>query len=146
MQSVIVGAGVIGMLSAYRLAQAGSDVVLLESGSTGREASWAGGGIVSPLYPWRYSEAVTALAHWSQDFYPQLGEQLREQTGVDPEVHRTGLYWLDLDDQDQALAWARQHGRELLAVPMDEVHRAVPALGAGSVSYTHLTLPTNREV
>ncbi|MCF7201707.1 glycine oxidase ThiO [Pseudomonas oligotrophica] len=131
MQSVIVGAGVIGMLSAYRLAQAGSDVVLLESGSTGREASWAGGGIVSPLYPWRYSEAVTALAHWSQDFYPQLGEQLREQTGVDPEVHRTGLYWLDLDDQDQALAWARQHGRELLAVPMDEVHRAVPALGAG---------------
>ncbi|MGE4338159.1 MAG: NAD(P)/FAD-dependent oxidoreductase, partial [Pigmentiphaga sp.] len=69
MHSIVVGAGVIGMLSAYRLAQAGSDVLLLDQGGTGREASWAGGGIVSPLYPWRYSEAVTALAHWSQDFY-----------------------------------------------------------------------------
>lgn len=128
---LIIGAGAIGLQTAYLLARSGYQVTVLDQSTTGREASWAGGGIVSPLYPWRYSEAVTALAHWSQDFYPQLGEQLREQTGVDPEVHRTGLYWLDLDDQDQALAWARQHGRELLAVPMDEVHRAVPALGAG---------------
>ncbi|WP_141705703.1 FAD-dependent oxidoreductase, partial [Photobacterium damselae] len=76
--------------------RAGQTVVLLESGETGAEASWAGGGIVSPLYPWRYSPAVTALAHWSQAFYPQLGERLFEQTGINPEVYETGLYWLDL--------------------------------------------------
>ena len=69
-QTVVIGAGIIGLLSAYQLAGAGQHVVLLESGETGSEASWAGGGIVSPLYPWRYSPAVTALAHWSQDFYP----------------------------------------------------------------------------
>lgn len=68
------------------------------------------GGIVSPLYPWRYSPAVTALAHWSQDFYPQLGECLFASTGVDPEVHTTGLYWLDLDDEAEALAWAAREG------------------------------------
>ncbi|MBC7208554.1 MAG: FAD-dependent oxidoreductase, partial [Methyloversatilis sp.] len=71
---VVVGGGVIGLLSALQLAEADCQVTLLDQGDTGREASWAGGGIVSPLYPWRYSEAVTALAHWSQDFYPQLGE------------------------------------------------------------------------
>jgi len=96
---IVVGAGVIGLLSAYRLAQAGKSVLLLESAAVGSEASWAGGGIVSPLYPWRYSPAVTALAHWSQDFYPQLGQRLLAETGVDPEVHVTGLYWLDLDDE-----------------------------------------------
>ncbi|KGK82508.1 D-amino acid oxidase [Stutzerimonas degradans] len=129
--TIMVGGGVIGLLSTYLLASAGQDVVLLESGTAGSEASWAGGGIVSPLYPWRYSPAVTALAHWSQSFYPQLGEQLLEQTQIDPEVYETGLYWLDLQDEDQALGWARQHGRPLQSVPMAQVHAAVPALGPG---------------
>ncbi|WP_312717132.1 FAD-dependent oxidoreductase, partial [Stutzerimonas nitrititolerans] len=52
--TVVVGGGVIGLLSTYLLASAGQEVVLLEAGEAGREASWAGGGIVSPLYPWRY--------------------------------------------------------------------------------------------
>ena len=83
---VIVGGGVLGLLSCRLLAATGANVVLLESaGRVGRESSWAGGGIVSPLYPWRYSAAVTALAHWSQDFYPGFAQQLLEDTGVDPE-------------------------------------------------------------
>ncbi|MCQ4262309.1 glycine oxidase ThiO [Stutzerimonas stutzeri] len=128
---IVVGGGVIGLLSAYRLAEAGKVVSLLESGAVGSEASWAGGGIVSPLYPWRYSPAVTALAHWSQDFYPQLGERLLEETGVDPEVHVTGLYWLDLPDEAEALDWAERHGRPLASVAMEAVHQAVPSLGDG---------------
>ncbi|WP_439859695.1 glycine oxidase ThiO [Pseudomonas sp. MBLB4136] len=132
--AVVVGGGVVGMLSAYRLAQAGLKVLLLEAGGLGRESSWAGGGIVSPLYPWRYSSAVTALAHWSQDFYPRLGEQLLAETGIDPEVHVTGLYWLDLEDEAQALDWARREGRPLQRVEMAAVQRAVPALAGG---FTH---------
>ena len=129
--TVVVGGGVIGLLSTYLLASAGQEVVLLEAGEAGREASWAGGGIVSPLYPWRYSPAVTALAHWSQDYYPQLGQTLLRQTGIDPEVYATGLYWLDLQDEDEALAWAERQGRALYPVPMEQVRAAVPALGDG---------------
>ncbi|WP_045881193.1 glycine oxidase ThiO [Pseudomonas chlororaphis] len=130
-QVVIVGGGVIGLLTAFNLACAGQRVVLLERSSVGQESSWAGGGIVSPLYPWRYSPAVTALAHWSQDFYPQLAEQLFASTGVDPEVHTTGLYWLDLDDEGEALAWARREQRPLSAVDISAAHDAVPVLGSG---------------
>ena len=129
--SIVVGGGVIGLLSTYLLASAGQEVILLEAGEAGREASWAGGGIVSPLYPWRYSPAVTALAHWSQDYYPQLGQTLLRQTGIDPEVYATGLYWLDLQDEDEALAWAERQGRALYPVPMEQVRAAVPALGDG---------------
>lgn len=128
---IVVGGGVVGMLTAWTLGQAGAEVVLLERGETGREASWAGGGIVSPLYPWRYSAAVANLAHWSQDFYPKLGDRLLADTGLDPEVHVTGLYWLDLDDQAEALAWAEKHGRPLSEVDIDAVHEAVPVLGQG---------------
>ena len=128
---VIVGGGVIGLLTAYNLANRGQAVILLERGGLGQESSWAGGGIVSPLYPWRYSPAVTALAHWSQDFYPQLAQRLFAATGVDPEVHTTGLYWLDLDDEADALAWAAREGRPLSKVDVSAAHDAVPALGGG---------------
>lgn len=131
MRVLVVGGGAIGMLSAHVLAEAGLEVHLLDQGPLGRESSWAGGGIVSPLYPWRYGPAVTALAHWSQDFYPALGERLRQETGIDPEVHVTGLYWLDLEDEAGALAWAKQEGRPLVAVDIGSVHKAVPALGPG---------------
>ena len=128
---ICVGGGVIGLLSSMLLAKAGRDVVIVDSGQIGRESSWAGGGIVSPLYPWRYSPAVTALAHWSQDFYPRLGEQLLAQTQIDPEVYVTGLYWLDLDDEADALAWAQREGRPLQCVDVTAVERAVPALAKG---------------
>lgn len=131
MQVLMVGGGAIGLLSACLLAATGVEVCLLDQGAVGQESSWAGGGIVSPLYPWRYSPAVTALAHWSQDFYPRLGEQLLVQTQIDPEVTVTGLYWLDLEDEAEALVWAQLQGRPLQSVDMATVQRAVPALAAG---------------
>lgn len=130
-QVVIVGGGVIGLLTAFNLASEVDRVVLLDRSGVGREASWAGGGIVSPLYPWRYSSAVTALAHWSQDFYPQLAERLFAATGIDPEVHTTGLYWLDLDDEKEALEWAARLNRPLSAVDISDVYEAVPVMGGG---------------
>nr|WP_026088701.1 glycine oxidase ThiO [Pseudomonas chengduensis] len=135
---LIVGGGAIGMLSTLSLARSGASVQLLEAGSTGQESSWAGGGIVSPLYPWRYSAAVTALARWSQDFYPRLGEQLLAATGIDPEVHVTGLYWLDLDDEAEALAWAAREGRALLPVDIAEAYQQVPVLGGGFQRAIHM--------
>lgn len=135
---LVVGGGVLGLLSAWSLAREGARVTLVERGVSGRESSWAGGGIVSPLYPWRYSEAVANLAHWSQDFYPALGQQLFDETGVDPEVHVTGLYWLDLDDQAQALDWARANGRPLYEVDISAVHEAVPAVGKGFQRAIHM--------
>src|SRR5471032_1851735 len=130
-QVVIVGGGVIGLLTAFNLAAEVDNVVLLERAGVGQEASWAGGGIVSPLYPWRYSPAVTALAHWSQDFYPLLAQRLFAATVIDPEVHKTGLYWLDLEDEQQALEWAVRQNRPLSAVDIADAYDAVPVLGAG---------------
>ena len=125
---LVIGAGIIGLLTAYKLVGAGLRVTLLESGEPGREASWAGGGIVSPLYPWRYPPAVQALALQAQDAYPALAAQLLQDSGVDPELHVTGLYWLDVEDEEQALAWAARFERSLARVPVDEVRLRIPAL------------------
>ncbi len=106
----IVGGGIIGLLSAYELALAGESVVIIDRQSVGDEASWAGGGILSPLYPWRYPEAVDPLARWSQTHYPELVETLRRETGVDPEWTRSGLLILDAEDSRAGLDWCQAHG------------------------------------
>lgn len=142
MTVVIVGGGVIGLLSALNLAKH-ADVVLLESAAVGTEASWAGGGIVSPLYPWRYSDAVTALAQWSQDYYPALGEHLLGATNIDPEVYATGLYWLDLEDESAALAWAARSGKAVQSVDITAVQQALPALGMGFQRAIHMPSVAN---
>ena len=38
---VVIGAGLIGMLSAYELANAGMQITMLERGQPARESSWA---------------------------------------------------------------------------------------------------------
>ncbi|SEH05185.1 glycine oxidase ThiO [Candidatus Venteria ishoeyi] len=105
---VIVGAGVIGMLTALELAEAGQQVVLLERQQIGRESSWAGGGILSPLYPWRYPVEITALAQWGQARFPQRLQALAETTGIDPEFIPSGLLILDEREFTDAATWANQ--------------------------------------
>lgn len=106
---VVIGGGVMGLMLSRHLLQAGASVTLLEAGQCGREASWAGGGIVSPLYPWRYAQAVTALASQAQRLFPALCEELLAETGIDAEYRQTGLLMLDADDAPLALQWAQQH-------------------------------------
>jgi glycine oxidase len=46
---IIVGGGVIGLSIARELAHRGvSDIVLVDKGEPGQEASWAAGGILAP--------------------------------------------------------------------------------------------------
>lgn len=125
---LIVGGGLIGMLSAWELARAGFRVSLLERGDTGRESSWAGGGILSPLYPWRYDDAVSRLARWSQLVYPDLLAELHALTGIDPEWQGSGLLVLDADDQDMARQWSARFAQPIDWLTPGEVQGMAPGL------------------
>lgn len=104
---IIVGGGVIGLLTARQLFLEGVDVLLLEKGPLGGESSWAGGGIVSPLYPWRYSDAVNVLAECSKKIYPELAKNLFEETGSDCELINSGLFTVT-DKDKEIINWAKK--------------------------------------
>lgn len=105
---VIVGGGLIGMLTARELRLSGLKVTLLERGRTGQEASWAGGGILSPLYPWRFPDEIIALAAWSQSRYAELCQRLQQESGIDSEWTLSGLLMLDEKEEAEARHWAKR--------------------------------------
>ncbi len=120
------------MLTARELARAGCSVSLLERGMVGQESSWAGGGIISPLYPWRYNDAVTQLAHWSQLAYPHLAEEIRQESGIDPEWTKSGLLILDSDEQQTACRWAEQYAYHCELLNPSQVLEQEPQLSTPS--------------
>jgi len=128
---LVLGGGVIGMMLARELANSGAEVTLVDRKACAQESSWAGGGIVSPLYPWRYPPAVTALANYAQDFYPTLAEELLEETGIDPEFTPQGLLMLRVADQQAALDWAEREGRNVEKVDSAFLYEKEPDVAAG---------------
>ena len=90
---LVVGAGIAGLTTALALRHRGASVAVIDQSRPGTEASWAGGGILCPLYAWRYPDAVLALAARGMRDYPALIASL---TGdIDPEHRVTGMRILD---------------------------------------------------
>ncbi len=129
MDCIIIGGGIMGLLTARELAQAGMNVCVLDQAAVGRESSWAGGGILSPLYPWRYAEPVQRLAKWGQQYYPQLVDELLNDTGIDPERLESGLLVLDNDELSAAQLWATNYPTRLELLDKPQISALVPELG-----------------
>jgi len=120
----IIGGGIIGCLSAWRLKQLGMQPVIVERGQLGRESSWAGAGILCPIQPWLYPDDFTRLVDASLAMFPGLQQELSVLTGISPEWLQSGLmipFFPDdaVDHRKAALDWSQRFGwqvRELDAV------------------------------
>jgi len=110
-QAVVVGGGIVGCTTAMLLRQHGWQVTVVErniiAAQTSGEASWAGAGIIFPLLPWFYQDAVNQLALEGARLYPALADQLYQATGIDPECLRSGMRIQPPFELEAALAWCR---------------------------------------
>lgn len=107
---IVLGAGIVGLFTALLLRQRGVAVTVFDpAAQAARQSSWAGGGIVSPLWPWNEPPQVQQWALQAHHVYPDWAERLRVETGIDVEYRRTGICWL-LAESEQALAeaWHQQ--------------------------------------
>jgi glycine oxidase len=124
-QVLVVGAGVIGMMTALELQHRGYRVSLIDRAAAGRESTWAGGGILSPILPWNYPRPVWELSRRSLPLYRQLAPELAAATGIDPELTDSGALLLDPATGRAGVDWCAGAGLE--AQWVDE---ALPAAGS----------------
>jgi glycine oxidase len=87
---VVIGGGVIGLSTALQLAGRGARVTVLDAQSPGREASWAGAGILPPGHPGDPQHPFALLCRATRELWPALSADLRELTGVDNGYRRCG--------------------------------------------------------
>jgi glycine oxidase len=131
---IIIGAGVIGLTIARALAQRGvREVMLIERGRPGAEASWAAGGILAPQVEVDHRDDFFQLACASRDLYPEFAASLKEETGVDVELDTTGTLCLGFTSEDQGelrhrYEWQQGQGLDVEWLTGDEARQIEPCI------------------
>jgi glycine oxidase len=117
-EAVIAGGGLIGGAIALELALAGVRVAVFDQGEPGREASWAGAGILSPAPESPATIPLVPLGKVSMALYPEFVARVEEVSGHDVGFRaRGGLEALFSRDAARELSThvALQHGWGLKA-------------------------------
>lgn len=120
---MIIGGGIAGCMTAMELVNRGFRVTIVErnqiASQTSGESSWAGAGLVFPLLPWMYRDEVSQLALAGANLYPGVCEQLRRETGVDPELIQSGMLIKPPFDEKPAIDWCVRNKVELKKIGDD---------------------------
>ncbi len=128
--TIVVGGGILGATTAWELARAGMDVLLLEAGRFGEQSTGRSAAIVRCHYS---NPEVVRMAVRSRDRFRQLPLHL----GCDPVYTRCG--WLFLVDEENApLALenaAMQEEEGLEAVEVDELQAYLPGVEEAGIAY-----------
>jgi glycine oxidase len=135
---LILGGGVIGLSVAYSLARERVSVEVVDQADFGREASWAGAGILPPGDPARARTPFDRLRALSCGAFPSLSQELRERTGIDNGYLRCGGLELlagDADPDDQE--W-RGDGIRCEELRGADLRRLEPNLAGGFLKGYHL--------
>ena len=102
-RTVVIGAGVIGLGSAWRLAQAGCAVTVYDRGTAGRGASWAAAGMLAAAVETEPGEEpLLPLALESQRMWPDFAGELETASGISVEYRGEGTMVVALNRDDAA--------------------------------------------
>jgi glycine oxidase len=108
----VAGGGLIGLSISWRLAQQGFRVSLFEKGSIGKEASWAGAGMLAPGGEFDSSSPLLKLAIESRRLYPDFVRELEQVSQSEIDYQECGALelaygsaeWEALRDRSEAQA------------------------------------------
>jgi glycine oxidase len=105
---IIIGGGIVGCLSALEFKKKGFDATIIEKSNIGHEASSAAAGILYPLMPWKYDDALYKLSLGSAEFYEDLSKKLLKDFNKDIEYIKSGLMLLPPFNEDDFLKWSKK--------------------------------------
>ena len=106
---VVVGGGVIGLACAWRLAQGGAEVAVLERGEPGGGATRVAAGMLAPVGELTFGEPeLLELTLEAARLYPEFVAELEAATGETTGYERLGALHVALD-RDEAAQLRRVH-------------------------------------
>ena len=105
---IIIGGGIVGCLSGLEFKKKGFDVTIIEKSKIGHESSSAAAGILYPLMPWKYDDALYELSQGSAEFYAELSKKLLKDFDKDIEYIKSGLLLLPPYNEDDFLKWSKK--------------------------------------
>ena len=151
----IIGAGVIGLAIAWRLAARGTPVRVFDRGAAGAGASHAAAGMLAACAEAEPGEeALVALGRESQARWPAFAAELLAASGIDVELRPEGTLLLALTADDQArlthqLVFQQKLGLPLQWISAADTRRREPHLAgklAGAVFSPEDTQVDNRKL
>ena len=149
MKAIIVGGGIIGASCAWRLASEGVDVIVLERGRLGQEASWAAAGLIGPQGEADAPGPFFDLCMAGKESFDRSVDRLMKESGVDPEYDRHGMLYVAFSDAErEELAnrarWQRAAGAIAEELTLAQARKIAPTLSSKITAALHL--PTNWRV
>lgn len=100
--AIVIGGGIIGLACAWRLAQAGWAVTLLDAAAESREASWAAAGMLAPHHEADEPGPLWWLGMASLERWPEFADALGGADALDLRMVGGLLPILDQGDSDEA--------------------------------------------
>ena len=133
---LVVGAGVIGLSAAYRLAASGVQVTLVDASSS-RGATWAAAGMLAPISEASFGEqALTRLAVAAVPAFVELAADLERDTGCSVGLRTEGTLAVAFTADDRAALDRLTEFRSSLGLPTEpltgrQVRALEPYLATG---------------
>ncbi len=121
----IIGAGVVGLGIAWRLAARGVEVVVFDKGAAGAGATHAAAGMLAACAEAEPGEeALVALGRDSQARWPAFADELQQASGIDVELRREGTLVIALTADDQARLFHHLEFQKRLDLPLQWISAA----------------------
>lgn len=95
---IVIGGGILGATTAYKLAKAGVDVTIIDRKDEG-QATDAAAGIICPWLAQRRNKAWYQLAKNGARMYPELVNELTQDGETDTGYKRVGVLGLHTDEE-----------------------------------------------
>ena len=105
----IVGGGVMGCATAWRLAETGLRVAVIDQQTIGSGASSAAGGMLGAQNEWAEANPLQPFALEARDAYPALQRELLALTGIDIEWRNAGFIKVGDTALEQQALMAQYH-------------------------------------
>lgn len=146
---LVIGGGIVGCACAYELIRGGANVVLVEYGKTGMQATNAAAGMLAPLTEASADDVMLRTGVEALRAYPSLIEELQAECGFDLEYRQEGILRVAMSDSSAdelraRAAWQRELGFDVQWIDREACREIEPRLServiGGVLSPTEATV------